>query len=259
MMNPIESNWDDLARELGLPPDKSGAPLPMAEAVEDDEPPMAELVDDEDEFVEPIHAAEVSYQDDLDDEPEDEPAPPPRRKVTPVEPVLRIPKEPLPWPSDDLEEAEITARPARVQRVEHVEIPEVEESSESEEDDDEEGSTEEGGETTGDDGGKKRRRRRRRRKKGAAGPKDAVAEDAKPAPVTSKPTPVVSKPVPVPVAVAEEESLDTELDEDEVEDEVLYEGGQDEEEEDAVAMEILETWNVPTWQELIASLYRPER
>lgn len=127
---------------------------------------------------------------------------------------------------------------------------ESEDSADSE-DGDEESDGDEEGESTGEPGEgspKKRRRRRRRRKK--KGPGEAGAEGA-------------------PVATVESDG------EGEGEEEVLAESedgwddGSESEEVGAVvgeeqvtpeaAREIVANWNVPSWEEIVAGLYRPDR
>ena len=68
-----------------------------------------------------------------------------------------------------------------------------------------------------------------------------------------------------PVEAADEETEDQEL--PDVEDSVDSSSPEDEEEEgpriavddDDEELDDLSNWNVPSWQELIASLYRPDR
>jgi ribonuclease E len=84
---------------------------------------------------------------------------------------------------------------------------------------------------------RRRRRRRRRRRGGGDAPEGAPAEAGAP-PSNGQPT-----------------------EEPAAEDAETFEEGDEEGEDDEEEIEPLSIpdWNVPTWQELIASLYRPER
>lgn len=100
--------------------------------------------------------------------------------------------------------------------------------------------------------GRKRRRRRRRRKKGAPGG-EPVAEGE-------------------PLAVATDEPEDQLAAQDrpgqpfgdaEAEDEAVETGGvlpaAEEDTGSEVLRELIATWNVPSWDDIVAGLYRPER
>jgi hypothetical protein len=84
-------------------------------------------------------------------------------------------------------------------------------------------------------GEKRRRRRRRRRRRGAGETADDGAAKSEGLPDGAGPT------------AGEDDAADEEDD-----------GAADEDEEEIEPLSIPD-WNVPTWQELIASLYRPER
>ena len=113
-------------------------------------------------------------------------------------------------------------------------------------DGDEEGETEPE-EATGDSEGgdeepRKRRRRRRRRKKKAAGEPSAVetAEDESEA---------------GPSTAAEEEE-----DQEELEEEAEPRSGESlEDTSPEAARELIRNWNVPSWDEIVSGLYRPDR
>lgn len=103
--------------------------------------------------------------------------------------------------------------------------------------------------------GRKRRRRRRRRRKGGAGqPADSTVESAEATPDDE--------------AGAAPDEVEAELavadtgDADEVEED--FESGVNEAdaEEDAggeLLRELIASWNVPSWDDVVAGLYRPER
>jgi hypothetical protein len=96
--------------------------------------------------------------------------------------------------------------------------------------------------------GGKRRRRRRRRRRG-----DEAPGGDRPAPAETQPRsdrPAAPQPVELagPGSAADDDELEDEADDGTVLD--------DDEEIEPLS---IPDWNVPTWQELIASLYRPER
>jgi hypothetical protein len=125
--------------------------------------------------------------------------------------------------------------PAVAEELTDVDIPQAEPP--------EEGAESEAGDQQGP---RKRRRRRRRRKPDEAGV-SAGAETPLPA---GKPAPIQ--------AVAEE--FDEEEDENEMEDVVENgkpQGGMDADDDEPE--EDFSDWNVPSWNDLIASLYRPDR
>lgn len=96
--------------------------------------------------------------------------------------------------------------------------------------------TPEGTPGEGEPGQKKRRRRRRRRKKKGGGSEAAAPEgDAEPM-TDAEPEPVE--------AVEDEEAFDDDS----------VEGASPE-----ATREIISNWNVPSWQEIVAGLYRPDR
>ena len=101
--------------------------------------------------------------------------------------------------------------------------------------------------------GKKRRRRRRRRRKGGAGQPAEAAEEAGEESEGSAEAieEDAFEPEAAPVAVEE----DAGYDEDETEE-------SDESSEDAggeLLRDLIATWNVPSWDEIIGGLYRPDR
>jgi len=124
------------------------------------------------------------------------------------------------------------------------------------------------GEGAGEDGqpgtGRKRRRRRRRRKKGASAAPDAAAEPGEVAADVAEPEepvvtpPVVVAPVAAPVVVEryEPEPIETDADEDESGSMPL---AAEEDTGGEVLRELIATWNVPAWDEIVSGLYRPER
>jgi ribonuclease E len=124
-----------------------------------------------------------------------------------------------------------------------------------------------GGEGLGEDGqpgtGRKRRRRRRRRKKGAQ-PSGTVAGDPAEAAgidvVEDEPshsTPVQAQ---LPPIVAEEEEVFESSEEDRSEEESgAFPGTAEEDTGGEVLRELIATWNVPSWDEIVSSLYRPDR
>lgn len=110
-------------------------------------------------------------------------------------------------------------------------------------------------EDAGTPGDKRPRRRRRRRRRGG---REDARETESPAPAVEivASMPAAPEPMPVPVLVtAVEEPADEEAPE-EVEDAPADPVVDTEE---AVEPEPYADWNVPSWQELIASLYRPDR
>jgi ribonuclease E len=97
--------------------------------------------------------------------------------------------------------------------------------------------------------GRKRRRRRRRRRKGAA-PADgatALVEEREPEPTTD----ADEEPAGEPVAEAEEYGA---FDEDESDALPL---AAEEDTASEVLRELIATWNVPSWDEIVSGLYRP--
>jgi ribonuclease E len=103
---------------------------------------------------------------------------------------------------------------------------------------------EEGPEPTGGEGsatGEKKRRRRRRRRKGSKG--DPRSETGAEVESAEEPDESPLEREEVPLSAEEDEEV------------VAVTPGQDDEEEDEV--DNFSNWNVPSWQELIASLYRP--
>lgn len=119
-----------------------------------------------------------------------------------------------------------------------------------------------GGEEQPGDGqpgpGRKRRRRRRRRKKG--GPGQPGAEEGTEVGDAGEPAEE-----PAPVRAAPAEVADDEFgysDEEAEAEEVESEGAGLAAEEDTggeLLRELIATWNVPAWDEIIGGLYRPER
>jgi hypothetical protein len=105
--------------------------------------------------------------------------------------------------------------------------------------------------------GRKRRRRRRRRKKGGAG----VAAEAPPTEPASgeEPAEEAAGEYTVTARVAEDGLTDTEIDAEPDE-----EGGEvhlaaEEDTGSEVLRDLIASWNVPSWDEIIAGLYRPDR
>jgi ribonuclease E len=105
--------------------------------------------------------------------------------------------------------------------------------------------------------GRKRRRRRRRRKKGAAGAAEPAGEPGA--------GDEAEEPAPAPAAPARARQVESE------EVEADEEGWESEEEPAAVPLaaeedtggevlrELIAGWNVPSWDEIVGGLYRPER
>ena len=125
---------------------------------------------------------------------------------------------------------------------------EVEESlAESESDEDLDGEGEEGtdGEADGEDEGPRKRRRRRRRRKKKGG-----TEGATPSTEAGDST---------------EDDSETEGDSNEEQDDVEEEEAETQRGENLedtspeAARELIRTWNVPNWDEIIGGLYRPDR
>lgn len=148
----------------------------------------------------------------------------------------------------------------------------VDEAAAAEESDGEgeEGEAGEGGEaegdaTVGEDGqpgtGRKRRRRRRRRKKG--GPEgeaaDAgIADEPAPSYQAAARAPAPVRP-PAPVRVAVPVAAAVESDDEPADDEGEFGGAAPAAEEDTageVLRELIATWNVPSWDEIITGLHR---
>ncbi|HET6573957.1 MAG TPA: hypothetical protein VFG68_10175 [Fimbriiglobus sp.] len=96
------------------------------------------------------------------------------------------------------------------------------------------------GDGEGDPGQKKRRRRRRRRrKKGAAGHPAGEESGA--------------------TGEGEEGDSETQLEEDEEESEAAVGRGVEEEVTPEMTRDIIANWNVPSWEEIVAGLHRPDR
>jgi hypothetical protein len=103
--------------------------------------------------------------------------------------------------------------------------------------------------------GRKRRRRRRRRKKGgpegAEGADAGIADEPAPSYQAAARAPVAAAPLPAPIAAEEPEA---EGDDGEV-------GGPvspaEEDTAGEVLRELIATWNVPSWDEIITGLHRP--
>jgi hypothetical protein len=93
------------------------------------------------------------------------------------------------------------------------------------------------GEGEGDPGQKKRRRRRRRRRKKGGSDQPAGEEAAGPD--------------------AESEESETQLEEDEGE--AITGPGVEEEVTPEMTRDIIANWNVPSWEEIVAGLHRPDR
>jgi ribonuclease E len=96
--------------------------------------------------------------------------------------------------------------------------------------------------------GRKRRRRRRRRRKGAAGPDTELqtvdgAEDAAGEAEDAEDDEIESS----------EESTDLEFDP------VAVESDSDEYSGEELLRDLIANWNVPSWDDVVAGLYRPER
>jgi len=112
---------------------------------------------------------------------------------------------------------------------------------------------------SGDDpagpGRKRRRRRRRRKKSGAPGTEDAGAETNATEDRDEQPA--------RPVATRQRrESRDTEVDRDDEADDYEQVTAPLAAEEDTggeVLRDLIATWNVPSWDEIVGGLYRPER
>ena len=111
----------------------------------------------------------------------------------------------------------------------------------------EDGSAEEGQPGTG----RKRRRRRRRRRKGGSAAAPAAAEGEA---ATGEDFAVTAR-------VEDDQLVETEAETDEIEEEeILAEVGAEEEDVGGeVLRELTANWNVPSWDEIVSGLYRPER
>jgi ribonuclease E len=100
-------------------------------------------------------------------------------------------------------------------------------------------------------GRKRRRRRRRRRRGGIEQASDAPAEGT---PETEKPEPVES---------ADEEFESSEIGYSDEEDSefvpVDAEADSDEDAGEELLRDLIANWNVPSWDDVVAGLYRPER
>jgi ribonuclease E len=128
---------------------------------------------------------------------------------------------------------------------------------------DAEGEPGEGGPGEGPPGtGRKRRRRRRRRKKGgpAGQPGSEAAEGAEP--VAAEPEADDAEPVerPQPVVRARAEA-EVEADDDEAEEiePAAVPLAAEEDTGSEVLRELIASWNVPSWDDIVSGLYRPER
>lgn len=97
------------------------------------------------------------------------------------------------------------------------------------------------GEGEGEPGQRKRRRRRRRRKK-KAGAGQPAGEDAGGAD-----------------GEGEAEESETQLEDDEEGVEAVTGPGVEEEVTPEMTRDIIANWNVPSWEEIVAGLYRPDR
>lgn len=111
----------------------------------------------------------------------------------------------------------------------------------------EDGAAEEGQPGTGR---KRRRRRRRRRKGGGAAPAPAGEGEA-----------AAGEDFAVTARVEDDQLVEAEAEEDDLEEEeVLAEVGAEEEDVGGeVLRELTASWNVPSWDEIVSGLYRPER
>ena len=129
--------------------------------------------------------------------------------------------------------------------------PEGEEAELDEEGAEGEGADEGSGEEGQPGTGRKRRRRRRRRKKGGT------------APVAAAPEGEISggEDFAVTARVEDDHLVETDAEEDEIEEEdVVTEVGAEEEDVGGeVLRELTASWNVPSWDEIVTGLYRPER
>jgi hypothetical protein len=242
--------WDDLAEELGLPPETSAAPAGASSKQPAEETAPA-----------PVPAAHAPEPVPTDKE--DAPPSRGRRRRSPPTPAVLPEEEPA-----QAEQMEQPAAPA-IESVE-VSVPPEEPALEA-------GAGQppvvEGGEEPPSPRGRSRRRRRGRGSKSAAA--DAVSGET---PIEAAMEPSVEGNETAPPEAEREEESDQhprrrrsrgrppereeapratvkESDEDspELEEEDLEPAARDEEVDD------LSNWNVPTWSELIASLYRPER
>lgn len=147
----------------------------------------------------------------------------------PASPPKAAPPEPEP-----VEEIELVAAPEDAESEADEEFAGgLDEGDESEDDGAPEGATSE----EGDPGQKKRRRRRRRRKK--KGPGEGTEADATPE----------AEPELAAVAASTEDEGEFAAEDDE-----SVEGASPE-----ATREIISNWNVPSWQEIVAGLYRPDR
>lgn len=135
--------------------------------------------------------------------------------------------------------------------------------------DGEDGEGEAEGELLGDDGqpgpGRKRRRRRRRRKKGGApgqtaeaaeGGEDAAAEEPE---VTDEEEPAA--PVRIPVRAPNRMPIRDDAQDEEAEEiePATVALAAEEDTGSEVLRELIATWNVPAWDDIVGGLYRPER
>jgi ribonuclease E len=102
-----------------------------------------------------------------------------------------------------------------------------------------EGEAEGEAETEGEPGKKRRRRRRRRKKKGGPNGQPEAAEGEAEG------------------EAEEAEGFEGEPEEEEAEEPVAV--GAEDEISPEVTRELIANWNVPSWQEIVAGLYRPER
>jgi hypothetical protein len=100
------------------------------------------------------------------------------------------------------------------------------------------------GEDEGEPGQKKRRRRRRRRKKKGVGQPGGE-------PASGEASEFVGE--------GEAEESETQLEEDEEEPEAITGPGVEEEATPEMTRDIIANWNVPSWEEIVAGLHRPDR
>ncbi len=164
---------------------------------------------------------------------------PPEAPAEPEPPVLKRDKKPVQPVEEDVHlfgEGIVTAEPALESDAEEESGQEVEVGEAPEEVPDEPAPTDE----------KKRRRRRRRRgRRGENGAESAGNETAE----AEETGPLFDSGEEIPSSGANSEDLDDEEDDEET-------GEDDEDEIEPISFA---DWNVPTWNELIGSLYRPER
>ena len=154
------------------------------------------------------------------------------------------------------------SKPAPLPEVEYTEEVLVEEGIDGDEADDPEGEYEsdeagegdvpgEGSGSEDEPGTKKRRRRRRRRSKkkpGTDAPGDATEGEV---------TPIATR---APVAIMPDAETEGEFEDEYVEEEVAETVDSSVEEVSTeMTREMIANWNVPSWEEIVTGLYRPER